>query len=83
MAYAISWIVSLPYLMGPIFTISFWVGFIWMIAYTVVLAANVDRGIGITISVALLIAGIVNLLNLLFIQGIFLLVFGIGLLLEL
>jgi len=53
-----------------------------MIAYTVVLAANVDRGIGITISVALLIAGIVNLLNLLFIQGIFLLVFGIGLLLA-
>ncbi len=80
MAYAISWIVSLPDLTGSVFTISFWIGFLWMIAYTIVLTANVDRKIGIVISVALIFAGIVNLASLLIIQGIALLLLGIILL---
>jgi hypothetical protein len=82
MAFGISWMVSLPLLTGAIFHMSFWLGFIWMIAYLVVLVANVDRRIGITVSAALVIAGIVNLFLSLFIQGISLSVLGVILLLA-
>jgi len=82
LGYAISWLVKLPQLQGLAFNFTFWVGFLWFIAFAMVLIRNVNRVFGSVVSALLVIIGILYFtIGSNTIGGIFLVVFGILLLL--
>ncbi len=58
------------------FLLAFWFGFAWIVVYAIILVSRAIRPVGIIVSLALLIVGILYLANGLIAQGTGLLVLG-------